>query len=88
MKSSESSMSVAIPKHECEGLSGISTNPRRTGSSTSRADVHDELSRGRVHVDEVALVHVLADCVQSQAVEGVPNSRRRRERVGEAPETP
>ena len=43
MKSSESSMSVAIPKHEREGHSGIRTNPRRTGSSTSRADVHDEL---------------------------------------------
>ena len=33
MKSSESSMSVAISKHEREGLSGISANPDSKMSS-------------------------------------------------------
>ena len=42
MKSSESSMSVTIPKHEREGLSGISTNSDSNGSCS-----HPETWAGR-----------------------------------------
>ena len=40
MKSSESSMSVTIPKHEREGLSGISTN-----SDLKRSCSHPEIGQ-------------------------------------------
>ena len=44
MKSSESSVSVAISKHEREGLSGISTNPdsKRSCSNPDARAGHEE----------------------------------------------
>ena len=55
MKSSESSMSVAISKHEREGLSGISTNPNskrscchpnaRAGHEEHRVEHEDKRER-------------------------------------------
>ena len=42
MKSSESSMSVAIPKHERKGLSGISIN-----SDSKRSSGHPNARAGR-----------------------------------------
>ena len=55
MKSSESSMSVTIPKHEREGLSGISTNSdskmscshpnARAGHEEHRIEHEDERER-------------------------------------------